>query len=440
MSLTYQFPSTHWIKLLRERSQRSSMLHGEFLNHRQVSLQGLKALVELQMKTTQPEIGIPARRTAMRPAVFSSAQLDAFGTGKISDCLGPGFAKYDGRRIPRIPNGELKMMSRVTTITGQPGNFSQPAFLEVEYDVPENPWYFRDNTYPEIPTAVIMEIALQPCGFLSAYLDTYSLVPYGAFYFRNLDGSLKVLKKIDLRGKTILTRARMLSSVVSSGTVIQKFAFELSCEGQPVYEGESVFGYFSTQTMANQVGLDHGRKVSPWLLQMGENGGSWLDLNQLAQVPSARPAMRLSGGWLNYLDRIYVQNSGGNLGKGYIYADRMVNPDDWFYTYHFYQDPVMPGSLGVEAVFQAMQGYALANGLGNVLRAPHFGQVSGMPPLTWRYRGQITPQHKRMELEVHITAIQQRAEGVVISGDGSLWVDGLRIYEVKNAALGILEG
>lgn len=440
MSLTFQIPSTRWIKLLRESSQRSSTLHGEFLQHRQVSLQGMKALVELQMKTAQPGMGILARQTSARPVVFSAAQLDSFGTGKISDCLGPDFTRYDGRRIPRIPNGELKMMSRVTAITGQRGSFSQPASVEVEYDVPENPWYFRDNAYPEMPTAVIMEIALQPCGFLSAYLDTYSMVPHGEFYFRNLDGSLKVLNKMDLRGKTIVTRAKLLSSVVSSGTVIQKFAFELSCEGQVVYAGESVFGYFSRQTMANQVGLDGGRMVPPWLEQAGERSGSWLDLNLLGQAPAAQPAMRLSGGWLNYLDRIYIQNNSGNAGKDYIYADRAVNPNDWFYTYHFYQDPVMPGSLGVEAIFQAVQAYALANGLGIVLRAPRFGPVSGMPPMTWRYRGQITPQHKRMELEVHVTAVQQRAEGMVISGDASLWVDGLRIYEVKNAALGILEG
>ena len=50
-----------------------------------------------------------------------------------------------------------------------------------------------------------------------------------------------------------------------------------------------------------------------------------------------------------------MARKGGRYGKGYVYASRPVNPQDWFYPFHFYQDPVMPGSLGVEAILEAMQ-------------------------------------------------------------------------------------
>ena len=103
----------------------------------------------------------------------------------------------------------------------------------------------------------------------------------------------------------------------------------------------------------------------------------------------------------------------------------------------------MPGSLGVEAILEAMQGFALANDLGRSLRSPRFGAVpaeSAAAPITWRYRGQITQQHKMMELEVHISAIEQHASHIAIFADACLWADGLRIYEIKNASVGILEG
>lgn len=101
----------------------------------------------------------------------------------------------------------------------------------------------------------------------------------------------------------------------------------------------------------------------------------------------------------------------------------------------------MPGSLGVEAVLEALRGFALANHLCGSLRTPRFtGALPGADPLTWSYRGQITQKHQQMELEVHIGAIEWQAGQVMLSGCASLWVDGLRIYELKNAALGIVEG
>ena len=59
--------------------------------------------------------------------------------------------------------------------------------------------------------------------------------------------------------------------------------------------------------------------------------------------------------------------------------------------------------------------------------------------MLWRYRGQITQQHKLMELEVDLQRVEQNAGQVTLRGDASLWVDSLRIYEVKNAAVAILE-
>ena len=40
---------------------------------------------------------------------------------------------------------------------------------------------------------------------------------------------------------------------------------------------------------------------------------------------------------------------------GYLYAERTIDPSDWFFQFHFHQDPVMPGSLGVEAIIETMQ-------------------------------------------------------------------------------------
>lgn len=438
------FPSGKLLEMLRQSALRGSQVHSQFLRSRQESLRGLRALIEMQIAGSMPVPGslVVEDQPAHRPAVFDRWQLDEFGRGQISRCLGPAFARYDQRRIPRIPNGDLRMMDRITAISGSPRDFHHPASIEAEYDVPVDAWYLRDSAYPEIPTSLFMEIALQPCGFLSAYLDTYSFVPYEVIFFRNLDGSLRSGEPFDLRGKIIITRARLINSVVSGGTVIQRFGFELTCEGRFVCSGESTFGYFSPETMANQVGLDGGRQVLPWVRASAGRlqAARTVVIQPLQETDPGKPLYRIGTGRMHYLDECKIDPLGGTNGKGYVYACRPVNPQDWFFPFHFFQDPVMPGSLGVEAILEAIQAYAIDQSLGSKLRSPRIRTVPGTTPMTWRYRGQITPQHSLMELEAHLNEIRYEQGRVAISADASLWVDGLRIYELKNASVDIFEG
>ena len=95
----------------------------------------------------------------------------------------------------------------------------------------------------------------------------------------------------------------------------------------------------------------------------------------------------------------------------------------------------MPGSLGVEAILQAMQAFALELDLGRSFYSPHFKQVTPHTVI-WHYRGQVTRQNKSLSLEIHIKRIDITAERVIIIGDASVWRDdGLRIYEVLDIAL-----
>ena len=98
----------------------------------------------------------------------------------------------------------------------------------------------------------------------------------------------------------------------------------------------------------------------------------------------------------------------------------------------------MPGSLGVEAILEAMQVYALHTGLGRELRSPHFAAPVGQRTI-WKYRGQILPSAGVMRLEVHISRIERRSNQIIILADASLWRDQMRIYEVRDLGLAIVE-
>ena len=101
-------------------------------------------------------------------------------------------------------------------------------------------------------------------------------------------------------------------------------------------------------------------------------------------------------------------------------------------------DPVMPGSLGLETIVQAIQAYALQAGLGQGLAAPRFAQVENHETV-WKYRGQVLSDSRHVNVEVHIKQVERVGGEVKIIADASLWKDTLRIYEFTNVGVRILD-
>jgi 3-hydroxymyristoyl/3-hydroxydecanoyl-(acyl carrier protein) dehydratase len=399
----------------------------------------------LQLVEKNPRLAPPVeleRPAAIQPPLYDEAAIQQFTTGSIAACFGPEYAIYDQRRAPRNPNGDLQLISRVVTLDGRRGDLSPGASLVAEYDVPANPWFCRQNSYPTTPYSVLMEIALQPCGFLTSALGTTLSEPEQDFYFRNLDGSGHLLHDVDLRGRRITARAVLTASTAISGIIIQKFTFALALDGADFYVGDAAFGYFSAPVLANQAGLDGGRLTQPWHMAQGATGGAAIDLRGDAhpffQARPNRPHERLAGGQLGLLDSALVLPQGGRHNAGYVYAEKQVDPASWFFPCHFYSDPVMPGSLGVEAIIEAVQAYALHCGLSRELHSPHFAPAVDQRTV-WKYRGQIIPSAGIMSLEAHIKRIEQRGAQRVIVADASLRRDGLRIYEVHDLGVAMVE-
>src|SRR5690348_11439552 len=100
-----------------------------------------------------------------------------------------------------------------------------------------------------------------------------------------------------------------------------------------------------------------------WSLPMRVAVRSCIRRPRSPNLPSGRPHERLAHSELNLLKRVLIVRSGGVFGNGYVYAERTVDPHDCYFACHFRMDPVMPGSLGVEAMLQALQAFALQTGL-----------------------------------------------------------------------------
>lgn len=129
------------------------------------------------------------------------------------------------------------------------------------------------------------------------------------------------------------------------------------------------------------------------------------------------------------MDRITIMDpEGGEHGLGYIEAELDIHPDLWFFACHFPGDPVMPGCLGLDALWQTL-GFFLAcsGGLGRG-RALGVGEV--------KFTGQILPTAKKVTYKIHMKRLVKRRLFVGI-GDGTVEVDGRTIYEANDLKVGL---
>lgn len=381
----------------------------------------------------------------MKDAPINEWHLEQFAFGSIADCFGEEFRLYDGRITPRQPNTYLKLINRIVQLNGTRFVFDNQPNLISEYDVPADAWYYEGNHQPTMPYSILMEIGLQPCGFLSAWLGSTLEYPHETFLFRNLDGDGHLHHMPELRGKTITNRVTLTASTSYQGIIIQKFSYALSVDGDIFYDGTASFGYFTIDALKNQVGLDRGNKTYSWMHRTG-TPAYVVDLTDPATrrayqtAPAGKPYHRLGDDMLIFLDSIEIIGDGGEHGMGYVHATKVIDPSNWFYACHFYQDPVMPGSLGVEAILQAVQVFAMTTGLADEFVSPRYDHLTDHQ-FVWKYRGQVVPTDSYLHLEVHISAIERADDGgIILRGNANLWREDIRIYEVRGVALKISEG
>jgi 3-hydroxyacyl-[acyl-carrier protein] dehydratase/trans-2-decenoyl-[acyl-carrier protein] isomerase len=128
-------------------------------------------------------------------------------------------------------------------------------------------------------------------------------------------------------------------------------------------------------------------------------------------------------------DRITeITNDGGSYGKGSIVAELDVNPELWFFRCHFEGDPVMPGCLGLDAVWQ-MVGFYLG-----WLGGPGKGRALGSGEV--KFAGQVTPDVKLVRYEVDLKRVISRKLYMGIA-DGRVLADGKEIYLTKDLRVGL---
>ena len=130
-------------------------------------------------------------------------------------------------------------------------------------------------------------------------------------------------------------------------------------------------------------------------------------------------------------DRIAeISETGGEFGKGLVRAELDVKPDLWFFACHFKGDPVMPGCLPLDALWQLL-GFFLG-----WMKAPGRGRALGVGEV--KFTGMIVPTVRKLTYHVHLKRVMLRKLALGIA-DGDVHADGQQVYEVSGLKVGLVQ-
>nr|NJM03412.1 hypothetical protein [Desulfobacula sp.] len=177
--------------------------------------------------------------------LFSRDRILAFAQGKPSDAFGEKYRIFDhDKEIARLPRPPYFFMDRVLAADHPPWEMQPGGWIESQYDIPPNAWYINAHRSDALPFCILLEIALQPCGWLAAYAGS-ALKSKDRLHFRNLGGKAELMASLSGTSGTLTVRTRLKEVSNAGGMIIQEFDFKVLRGSELVYQGTTNFGFFT---------------------------------------------------------------------------------------------------------------------------------------------------------------------------------------------------
>lgn len=136
-------------------------------------------------------------------------------------------------------------------------------------------------------------------------------------------------------------------------------------------------------------------------------------------------------GQLRMLDRVItISEYEGRYRKGALVAEYDLNPEQWFFSCHFPGDPVMPGCLALDGLWQCLGFYLAWRG--------YHGKARAIGVDTVRFFDEISPQAGTVQYRLHIRRIMHRDITLGV-GDGEVWVNERKVYRAENLRVALFK-
>ncbi|WP_221568724.1 beta-ketoacyl synthase N-terminal-like domain-containing protein [Alkalihalobacillus sp. TS-13] len=382
------------------------------------------------------------RRKEGKKPIFTRRDLEIFASGQISDVFGERFKQQDHyTRQVRLPQPPLLLIDRILSMEGKAGSLNGGSIYS-ETNVTENSWYLHQGY---MPIGIMIE-AGQANNLLISWLGI-DFENRGKRVYRFLGGDVKFYDSLPKSGDTLTYHTTIDKHVKHGDTRLFIFHYDCYVNGKKrlsIHNAKA--GFFTDEELAAtqlltqeqlvpvprpNAKLDH--PIVPWVsrsfsnqqviqFSQGDAYGCFGKGFESTRTHICTPTIQ-SGKMMIIEEVPCFDPRGGPSGSGYLQAEKKIRPDDWFFSCHFKNDPLMPGTLMLEGCLQAMSFYMAAMGFTLDKDGYRFELI---PEKTYQLQfiKQITPTCRTIVFEVFVEEIQGGAypklySTVTISVDGT---------------------
>ncbi len=324
----------------------------------------------------------------------------------------------DYYQAPHLPNFPYHFVSRILDIDVEPGIGKAGGHVVAEFDIPIDSWFFLDNGNHTMPFGVLLESALQPAGWLSSYCG-FGYRKGEALKFRNLGGKGRLHHEIRPKKNNVMhVKAKFTDVSPLNDMVLMNFDIQCYQDDICYYELSSTFGSFPEKAFEKQAGIAATEEEQHFFdadQNMTQIIHDWPEKKFIAKKPLLM-IDEVTGFW-------------DNKTQAAIRCVKHIDINEWFFKVHFYQDPVQPGSLGLQGCMQTLQAYALLKGYHKKFHHPRFRSILLNEEHQWQYRGQVTPNNELITIIAIIDKEEIQHDKVAVTANFSFWLDGQKVYQ-----------
>ena len=379
-----------------------------------------------------------------RPAL-DEAQVQAFANGRVQDALGPAWADVDAlpRRL-RTPSPPFLAISRVLRLEGEPRSLGTGR-VSTELDLPRPSWYGVEGQVPWFA------LDAQGVLILASWLGV-DTVNRGLRVFRWLDATITFEGDMPREGETIRYDISIDRFLEDGDSLLFFSTYRGTVGGRPLLRIDGCCaGFFTDEALRAGAGIlpKHRTPRSadgpPPPLPPGPRA---LDRAQLVALTQGRladalgpafadphnPALRLPPEALLFVDRVQqIDPRGGRCGRGFLLAQKDLDPDHWYLRSHFIDDNVFAGPCMIEGSLQLLQVFLLLAQAGRGGRGGRFLPTRS-PSVRVCFRGQIPAGPLPFTYALHVVDWGLHPEPYVIA-DVDLIYDGRTQGVLENLGL-----
>lgn len=366
-------------------------------------------------------------------------------SGSMAKVLGKEYAALDNFKVrARMPLPPFLFVTRITKIDAKFGDFNSSCSIEGEYDVPQD-CVFSINS-EEISPTVLAESSHIGI-FLAAYLGI-DIKSNGQLRFRITDVStIYKSENFPKIGETVQIRFEVERFIKNGDITLMICNFEVYRNNKLIILNKQIGGFFTEKELHNSAGLPEEiyKDVKALPVKMYkpictkktfncDEVHAFLQGNMAACFGNTLSsfAYKVADNFM-LIDRIIeIKSNGGKYGLGCIISEKDIDESFWPFACHFKNDPILPGTVMLEAMTQTSIFFQTYMGLYNRQKPVRISWKKDSM-IKSQFRGEISKGKHTLRIRIDVMEVSEELDETTIAIEGAVFCEGVKIVQVNNS-------